>query len=299
MSNSASRPSKNERRDAAREKARALREQQKKREKRNRLFLIGGISVGSLAILGVIALIIFTSIRPAGPGPANMATDGIKFGTDLVAEAAPARAADAPPQEPVEPAEGVVDIRVWVDYLCPICGAFEATNAEQIQGWVEDGSATLEIHPIAILDRASQGSRYSTRSANAAACVANYAPESAYDYSAALFVNQPAENTAGLDDQTLVDLATEAGATGAEIETCIVEGEFENWVSSATNAVLTGPIPDSDVEAVQGTPTVIVNGVKYNGPVDSAEDFAAFVLAQTATGSTPAPTPTPSPSVTP
>ncbi len=303
MSNSASRPSKNERREAAREKARALRDQQKKRERRNRVFLIGGVSLGALAVLALIAAIILPSaFRPPAMGPANMATNGLKVGEGLTVETADARQADAAPADPAPTAEGVVDIRIWVDYLCPICGQFEAANAEQIKGWVQDGSATVEIHPISILDRLSMGSKYSTRSANALACVANYAPNNAFDYSAALFEQQPAENTTGLENQQLIDIASGVGASDPAIATCINDGEFNAWVADSTNAALKGPIANSDVANVQGTPTVIVNGKKYNGPVDSAEDFAAFVLAQTAassTGSTPTPTPTPTPSVTP
>ncbi|MCU1436948.1 MAG: hypothetical protein JWP66_35, partial [Naasia sp.] len=72
----AGRPSKNDRREAAREKARQLREEQKKRERRNRVLLGGGIGIGVLAIIAIVVFVIFTSIRPAGPGPANMASDG-------------------------------------------------------------------------------------------------------------------------------------------------------------------------------------------------------------------------------
>jgi protein-disulfide isomerase len=228
-----------------------------------------------------------------------MASDGIKIGQGLVAETTPALQPDEEPAAPSENEAGVVDIRIYVDYLCPICGAFEAANTEQIQGWVEDGSVTLETHPIAILDSQSQGTKYSTRAANAAACVANYSPDSFFEFSKVLFENQPAEQTAGLDDAALIDLTSEAGASDASsIETCINDQEFKNWVGDATNRALTGPIPDSDIDAVEGTPTVIVNGVRYTGAIDDADEFAAFVLAQSSTPEATA-TPTPTPTATP
>ena len=51
------------------------------------------------------------------------------------------------------------------------------------------------------------GTQYSTRAANAFACVANYSPDSAFDYSATLFENQPEEATEGLTNKQLIDLA--------------------------------------------------------------------------------------------
>ncbi|MFD1714554.1 DsbA family protein [Amnibacterium flavum] len=296
----APKPSKNERREAAREKARVLREAQQKREKRNRFLLIGGIGAVVIAAVVVVALILTTNIRPAGPGPANMASDGIKIGTGLVAETTPALPAGAEPTEPSANPANVVDIRIWVDYFCPVCGAFEAANNEQIRGWVEDGSATIDIHPIAILDNRSMGTKYSTRSANAAACVANTSPDKYFDFSQILFENQPEEQTVGLDDETLISLTEQAGVTGAStIAKCIEDQTYAKWVSDSTTRALTGPLPGTDVPKVEGTPTVIVNGVQYKGAVDDPEEFAAFVLAQSSTPeASSTPTPTPSPAAT-
>src|SRR3954447_17884677 len=67
------RPSKNQRRDAAREKARQLREEQKKKDRRKRILLQTGIGVALIAIVAIVVVIITSSVRPAGPGPKNMA----------------------------------------------------------------------------------------------------------------------------------------------------------------------------------------------------------------------------------
>jgi protein-disulfide isomerase len=293
------RQSKNERREAAREKARQLREEQKRRERRNRALLFSGIGIAAVAIIAVVAFIIFTSIRPAGPGPANMASDGVKIGQNLEAVTTAALPAGSDPVPSEANPAGIADIRIWVDYLCPFCGQFEATNSEQIQSWVTEGSATIEIHPISILNSQSQGTRYSTRSANAAACVANYSPNSFYAYNSILFENQPEEGTAGLDNETLVSLAGEAGVESAgRIEECITEGDFTNWVTDATTRALTGPLPDTDVAKVTGTPTVIVNGAQYRGSLTDPTEFAAFVLEQTAEAAA-TPTPSPTPTATP
>ena len=300
MSNN-ERLTKNERREAAREKARLLREEQKKKERRTRVLLQGGIALAAVAIIAVVGLIIWQSVRPAGPGPANMASDGIQISQGAIATETPALASDDEP-EPNEREDGVLDIRMYVDYFCPICNVFEQENGEYINGLMENGDTNVEIHPIAILDRLSQGSRYSTRATNAAACVANYSPNQYYDWHTLMFENQPAENTTGLSDDELIDLTAQAEVENADdVASCIRDQEFRGWVSASTARALNGPLPDADVENVEGTPTIIVNGVKYNGPVDDLTSFQAFVVQQAGsefveeTESTPTPTPTPTP----
>src|SRR5699024_12404568 len=60
---------------------------------------------------------------------------------------------------------------------------------------LHDALPILNLHPISILDRASQGTEYSTRAANAAYCVADEDGEAAYTFIDLLFRNQPAEAT--------------------------------------------------------------------------------------------------------
>ncbi|MET1044122.1 MAG: hypothetical protein ABWX59_08405, partial [Microbacteriaceae bacterium] len=66
-----------------------------------------------------------------------------------------------------------------------------------------------------------------------------------------------------------------------KIEDCIEDRQFESWVKDATARALNGPIPNSDIESVKGTPTILVNGVKYeySFPFD-AQEFAQVVSQQ-------------------
>lgn len=295
------RQSKNQRREAAREKARILREEQARRESRNRILLFTGLGVVVVAILVGIGLIIASAIKPPGPGPANMASDGIVIGEGLAAVRTPALEADAEPiPTPVDTSSEVVAIRIYVDYMCPFCGMFEQTNIDQITQWVESGAATLEIHPLSFLDRASLGTKYSTRAANAVACVANYSPDNAFTFSSLLFRDQPSENTEGLSNDKLKELAAEAGAQPTEtIDTCINDQQFKGWVADATQRA-GGPIPNSSLEGITATPTVLVNGQQFKGSIQDADAFASFVLqvagdSYTESTSTPVPTSTPTP----
>lgn len=297
--------SRNNRREVARRKAQALRAEQKKKDRRSRFLLQGGIAVAVLAVIAVVSLIIAnTYIKAPIPGPLNMASDGIVIGPKL---AAVTTGALQPGDDPVSSAStdpNVINIRIYLDYQCPLCKKFETTNAKQLAAWAKSGAATVEIHPLAIFDRNSVGAKYSTRSANAVACVANFSPNNFFTFNSLLFDNQPAGQTEGLTDATLVSLANKAKVKHpASIATCIDDQTFKTWVNAATARAFTGPIPHSKVDKVTQTPTVIVNGVKYSGALDEANEFALFV--NTAAGnvfveeSTASPAPTPSPTPTP
>ncbi len=81
--------------------------------------------------------------------------------------------------------------------MCPVCNQFEQLYGPDIQKLVDDGTITLGIHPIAILDRQSQGTEFSTRAANAMYCVAVADGEAAVPFMEAMFANQPEEGTPG------------------------------------------------------------------------------------------------------
>ena len=292
-------PSKNRRRDAARIKARQLRVSQKKKDRRNRVFLQGGIGIAGIAIVVLVAVIIVNSIKPAGPGPKNMASDGVLIGEGMTTTLTPALQPDANPR-PSEPDStgAVANIRVYLDYLCPFCGDFEAANTEQIAEWVDSGAATIEIHPVAILTSKSAGTKYSLRAANAAACVANYSPDDFFAFNSALFVDQPEETSSGRSNDEIKAVARDSGVSASltQINACIDDGTFEAWVQAATDRSLDGPIANSSIKAITGTPTVLVNGKPYTGSLEDPKEFASFVqqaLGETYSTSTPTPAATP------
>jgi len=295
------RPSKNERRAEARDKARQLREEQQKKERRQRLLLQGGVALAVVAIVAIIALVLVNSVRPAGPGPRNMASDGFKLDVGLVPVTTPALAVDDTPVMSQPNPPGVVDIQLYVDYLCPICGDFEEVNGPLIRTLVESGAATVEIRPLAILTSRSAGTQYSMRAANLVACVANYSPDAVFDVHTALFIAQPEEGTPGLDDEELLSIAAAAGATGSSIERCVRDQQFKSWVLAATERATNGPlaVQNAAIDSVAGTPTVLVNGqvFEYSYPPFEQSEFAQFVLQEAGDEFSTNPSPSPSPSV--
>ena len=285
------RPSAQDRRSDAREHARQLRDDSVLQGRRHRVLWRGGIGVALLAVATIVAVVFVGAVRPGAAGPLNMASDGVLLGADetgVIAASTVALTADeAPIATDQDALANLVNITMYVDYLCPFCGEFDNANAAQISSWITAGNATVEIHPISIMDSASAGTSYSTRAANAAACVADTDPDSFLAVNTALFASQPQEQTTGLTDNELLAVlegagVQGAGVSGAAVADCVTEQTFTAWVAGATDRALSGPLPNADVETVTGTPTVLVNGVSYEGPFDDAEAFEQFVLSEVA-----------------
>lgn len=281
-------PGKKDRRDAAREKARQDREAERTRTRRNKIFLQGGVGLAVIAIAAIIMLVIVNQPKPVelsnnAAGPANMASDGILLsGPELAAVSTTATKAGGDPVATKQD-RSKLNVVTYIDYQCPFCQQFEATNAAQIKELVTSGDATLEIHPLANLDNLSQGTRYSTRAANAAACVANYDPDNFFAVNSALFAHQPAEGSSGLSDDKLISVLKGAGSSSDKITSCVKSQHFATWVGAATERTKNTTIPNSSITTdARGlaTPTVIVNGVQYPGSqtwLTDPDEFAAFL----------------------
>lgn len=302
-------PSSNQRRTVARDKAKQLREEQKKKDRRNKVILQGSLILVVLAIVLVVFVVITSTIKPPAPGPRNMLSDGVKIseGFDALRTRALQPSSEPVPSASNEPSS-ILDIRIYADYMCPVCGAFEKANAEQIKKLVDDGVATVEIHPVAILDRLSKGTKFSTRATNATACVANFSPDNVFGFNALLFANQPEENTPGLTDEEIIELAKEAGvvSTFKQVSKCVEEKTFKSWVAAATDRFVVNPIPNVAVQPPQhSTPMIYVNGQLYEYTVDlktgefDAKEFTGFLTkmlgADFTETSVASPSPSPSP----
>lgn len=268
--------SKNERRQHARELAKKRQVEERRRRLRNRIFLQGGLGLGILAILAIIIVVIVNtnsggaaSVASAA-GPKNMATDGIQFAAKdgKVAPVLTAGVAAKATPKPVasKNTDGSTKVVTYIDWACPVCKQFEASYSSQILDLVAQGKATLEIHPVSILDRNYQSSRYASRAANAAACVANYDPDDFLAVQTQFYDNQPEEGSTGLTNAQIKALVKKGGAGDAKIATCIDDERFKAWVTAATNQTLADPALQSNGSF--GTPTVVIDGKKWDQQTD-------------------------------
>ncbi|TFB76320.1 DUF4190 domain-containing protein [Cryobacterium glaciale] len=170
---------------------------------------------------------------------------------------------------------GAVIIDEYVDPMCPFCAQFEDANGELLLAGVESGVITLRVHSLTFLDRMSQGTDYSSRASAALTCQATLNPNETLALLSSLFANQPLEQTPGLSNGELADLATGP----VSIIDCVDSGVYEGWSQANTEAALTGPIDGAEIDSVEGTPTVLVDGLLYTGSLTDTAEFSAFVAA--------------------
>ncbi|WP_110181875.1 DsbA family protein [Nocardioides solisilvae] len=230
------------RREARREKAarqaEALRLEQARR-KRNERLIVGGIVLAVvLAIGGVFWYQDHRADQRANaPVPENT-TDG--FALAVGDESAPRT------------------VEIYEDFLCPACGNFERATAEGLAEAAEAGRVQVRYYPFELLGRLGD---YSKRSANAFGVVLDAAgPEVAKEFHDLLFEEQPDEGGDMPDDDWLVDLAVEAGAEESEVRDGIEDMEFELWVENANEHAFD--------QGIQSTPTVLLDGEPFTGQPD-------------------------------
>jgi protein-disulfide isomerase len=204
---------------------------------RQRAFIIGAAALALVLIAGITGWYVYQSQRPepsAAPPPASADANGVKVGT------------------------GPVTVDVYLDFMCPHCKDFEDKAAATLDTLVSSNQATVVYHPLAFLDRFST-TRYSTRSAAAAGCAAD--ANKFVEYAKVLYANQPPENSAGLTDDKLIELAGTAGIDTTTFGQCVNDGKHTSWVDGVTEA--------ATKRGVNGTPTIMVNGKNVDPTPDA------------------------------
>src|SRR5450830_601647 len=244
------RASKAERRDEARLKAIEMREQQKKREKRNRTIAISGLVAAVVVLAVVVALILGqtkgTSAGAAYTGGAVKLADVAKPSTAEDNGAIPVGATGKAGEKP---ATGDVVVSVYLDYMCPYCHQFETANDAEL--------ATLR----------------------AAAGVADQAPDKFPAFNTALFANQPAENSQGLSDDEIAKLALTAGVPQSVVDKFTATVPGKSWRTFAPYVSALTAQASVDLGASYGTPMVLINGTAFKGDLYSAGPLTQAIVA--------------------
>jgi protein-disulfide isomerase len=267
-----------ERRRAARAEALALKQKQAARDRRNRIVTFSLLGAAVVALLVVFVVVLMQGeqssdrfdfadqpLADVADVPSTARPDGgIPVGTDGAAGTT---------------TQGAPELGIYYDYMCPICGQFEKSNGAAVDTMISDGDATVVFYPVAILDPSSSGTYYSTRAASAAAWVADRAPEAFLDYHDALYVDQPLEQTKGLTDERLAEIATQAGVP-QDVATGISDGTavdtFGQWVTSATQAA-SGNSALANPQGGFGTPTLTLDGQRWDGNWQDPDALPAAV----------------------
>ena len=230
-----------------------LREQQRKAEQKRRMVIIGSVVAVLIVIVGVSAAV-FAMQDSSGE---EVTADGTPAGVEGYGVV-------------VGDASAPTTITIYEDLQCPICQAFEQATGEQVNAAVEAGDVKLDYRMVSFLDGASDN-EYSSRAMNALLATLDTAGVDAFkSLHDELFANQPAEGTAGPEDDELIDAAVDAGATESEIRPLIEDKAFEQWIKNATDQM--------SKDGVSGTPTVEIDGERQEGSVQESIDAVLAAL---------------------
>lgn len=216
--------------------------------------------LGGLVILGLVAAIIVVVVKASGGSDPDVArpTGEVVAPDNLTSSGT----------VPVGDTDAPVTVEIYYDYMCPACGAFEAANGEELNRLLDEGTIQLELHPISFLDEQSEGTRYSTRAANAFATVVDAAPDLAWAFHQALYADQPEEGTEGLSDDELASVAGDAGVPGDVVDR-FTDDTYEAWVAAVTAEAF-----DS---GVTGTPTIKIDGEVFEGDPYTVGDLTQAI----------------------
>lgn len=238
--------SRNQRREAARQRAEALRAETARKEKRARLITVAATVVG-LALLVVLIFVIVgqgsqSAFEDVENKPQNVEDGAVVFGED----------------------DAAAELVVFSDYMCPHCGTFEEVNGDDLNELKDTDDVSLAYYPVAYLDGSSNGTKFSTRSTNAAYCVADADKEMFPEFHAALFADQPAQGSPGFTNEEMAEIADGLGI-GDDAQQCIIDDEFEDYVTAASQ------FAGSEYD-VTGTPTALLNGDDLGDDLNVAWD---------------------------
>jgi protein-disulfide isomerase len=210
----------------ARERVKAMREEQARKERRREQAMRFGIVAAVLVAVVIIAVAI-----------AATRSGGDDVDTTAALPAGVTEPGGAVPAAPL--ADGVPTVEVWFDFSCPHCATFEAGNGPFLKQLAEDGTANLAYRPVTFVGQAA-----SMRATNAWACALDEGMGE--EYMDALYAQQGA-----YANRELVSAGEAIGLTSSEFRSCVNGGTYEGWVQGS-HTVGVGDY------GVSGTPTIFV-----------------------------------------
>lgn len=247
---------------AARERLRAEREAQAKKDKVRRQLVVGGAVI---AVLGIAGAIGYAVVQAGQPGywekaakadlikPKN--TEG-EDGTTVV----------------VGKPEAKKTLELYEDSRCPACASFEQAVGEQVKKDVDAGKYKLQYFGATFIDNAVKGEG-SKNALSALGAALNVSPQAFLDYKAALYSKElhPEESVDSFaEDSYLLKVADTVPALkgNAEFKKAVEDGTFDRWALKMSDAF--------GKSGVQGTPTLKMDGKKIETP-GTADAFTAAI----------------------
>jgi protein-disulfide isomerase len=223
----------------AKQANRVVRAQLAAEARRRRTIVVSIVAVAALVIAGLIGWGIYTAQKPTDTFAVPAGADSTRTGIVV--------------------ATGPKTVDLYLDYLCPNCKNFEDAAQSTLDDMVTQKKITLTYHPIAILDDNTNPAGYSTDAGSAAGCASDGGKF--LEYTKALYAKQPAEGSAGLSTDELVQIGASVGLTGTAFTQCVQTGKYKPWIAHNTDSAAG--------KNINGTPTLLVNGKQIDGTLDA------------------------------
>lgn len=247
---------------AARERLRAEREAQAKKDKVRRQLVVAGAVVAVLALAGGVGYAIVQANQPGHWEKAAKAelvkpknTEG-EDGTTVV----------------IGKAEAKKTLELYEDSRCPACAQFEQAAGEQVKKDVDAGKYKIQYFGATFIDNMAKGEG-SKNALSALGAALNVSPEAFLQYKNALYSKDlhPEETVDSFakDDYLLKVADTVPALKGnAEFKKAVEGGTYDRWAMEMSKAF--------DTSGVKGTPTLKMDGKKIDTP-QTAEAFTAAI----------------------
>lgn len=242
--------SKTDRREAAREKARILREQEAKRQKRNKILgILGAVLALALVVFAVFKIV--SSDNGAGAQLGDYAGEPRAVATSNVDEDG-GIFIDANGGATTEES-GVSVVGIWSDYMCIGCENFEAAFSPLMEEYSAAEQIQFKLYPVDTL-----GWKLSTEGGAALYYVAEFAPEYVWDFNKALMDRGLQANTADAGQPTAAEIADIAAGIGVpadvvnDLPASILEEDWQQVVIDTKDKFREN--------GYHATPTITVNG---------------------------------------
>jgi protein-disulfide isomerase len=232
---------------AARERMRAEREKQAKKDKARRQVIVAGAAVAVLAVAGGVGYAVVQANQPSAwetaadakniTAPKN--TEG-KDGTTVV----------------IGKPEAKKTLEIYEDSRCPVCATFEQGVGAKVDKDVADGTYKLKYIGATFLDNSLQGTG-SKNALSALGAALDVSPEAFLKYKNALY--SPKFHPEETDDKFakdsyLLEIADTVPALkgNAKFRDNVENGTFDAWAMKMSKAF--------DESGVRGTPTLKMDG---------------------------------------
>jgi protein-disulfide isomerase len=172
-------------------------------------------------------------------------------------------------------ADAPVTLEIWSDFQCPFCGSLARTYLPQlVSEFVVDGQLRMVPRDVDFVGRGDLNE--STDAAVAASCAAEQGKY--WQYHDMLLWNQIGENQGAFSEARLRQMADQVGLDRGSWDQCRTDPRREAAVAATTAAALAA--------GINGTPTLVLNGVTTAGMPRTYEDLADAVQAALAAAPT-------------